>query len=91
VAEKLTKFVNRRYIEVGEASSLIGYFTIPKGESNVHLVFDDTKSGLNAVIYAPTFALPIVDTLIPKLEAGYWQADVDIGEQNYKYLLDPVI
>jgi hypothetical protein len=91
VAKKLTKFVTRRYIVPGSVNSLISYFSVPKGELDIRLVFAGTKSGLNSKIWAPSFCLPSVDSLLPMLEPGTWQSDIDVGEQFYNFLLHPSI
>jgi hypothetical protein len=91
VAKKLSKFLKRGYIEPGTVQSLISYFSVPKGDSDIRLVFDGTKSGYNARIWAPSFCLPSVDSLFPMLEPGTWQSDIDIGEQFYNFLLDPAL
>jgi hypothetical protein len=91
VKKKLVKFIDRDYVSAGRILSLMSYFTVPKGDSDVRVVFDGTKSGLNAAIYAPTFSLPTVETLLPKLEVDAWQGDIDVGEQFYNYMLDPTV
>ena len=72
VKEKLEKFIDRGYVANGKVNSLISYFAVPKGESDVRLVFDGTKSGLNAALWAPSFHLPTVDSLLPALTPGCW-------------------
>lgn len=90
VKEKLEKFIAREYIsQDGWVTGLVSYFTVPKGDSDVRVVFDGTKSGLNGVIWAPTFGLPTVDSLLPLVEPGTWQGDIDVAEQFYNYMLDP--
>jgi hypothetical protein len=91
VANKLVKFLRRGYISSSMVSSLISYFAVPKGESDICLVFDGTKSGLNSKLWAPSFCLPLVDSLLPMLEPGTWQSDIDVGEQFYNYLLHPLV
>jgi len=91
VKEKFEKFFGRGYITKGRVESLISYFTTPKGESDVRLVFDGTKSRLNSVLWAPSFHLPTVESLLPSLTPGAWQGDIDIGEMFYNYSLDPAI
>jgi hypothetical protein len=54
----------------------------------VRIVFDGTKLGLNAAIWAPTFSLPTIDSLLPCLEPGFWQGGIDVGEQFYNFFLD---
>jgi len=91
VAKKLNKFLSRDYLSSGTAHSLVSYFTVPKGEDDVRVVFDGTKSGLNNALWAPTFCLPTVDSILPMLEPGTWQADIDVGEMFYNFMLDPMI
>ena len=91
VAAKLSKFVSRGYISPGPVISLISFFGVPKGDSDIRLVFDGTKSGLNSKLWAPSFCLPTVESLLPMLEPGTWQSDIDVGEQFYNYMLDPSI
>ena len=38
------------------------FFHVPKGERDIRMVYDGSKSGLNASLYAPWFALPTIDT-----------------------------
>jgi hypothetical protein len=80
VREKLEKFRSRGYIAPGTVRSLINYFAVPKGDTDLRLVFDGTKSGLNAALWAPSFHLPTVDSLLPALTSGSWQGDIDIAE-----------
>ena len=91
VTAKLSKFVSRGCISPGPVTSLISYFGVPKGVSDIRLVFDGTKSGLNSRLWAPSFCLLTVESLLPILEPGTWQSDIDIGEQFYNYLLHPSI
>jgi len=91
VRAKLDKFRNKGYVVKGTVESLTSYFTVPKGDGDVRIVFDRTKSGLNDVIWTPTFSLPSADTLLATLEPGTWMADIDVGEQIYNFQLDPNI
>lgn len=68
--------------------SLISYFTVPKGDNDVRVVFDGTKCSLNDRIWSPIFGSPTVDSLLNMLEPGTWQADIDVAEQFYNYILD---
>jgi hypothetical protein len=91
VRHKLAKFVQKGYVKPGTVHSLISFFTVPKGESDVRIVFDGTKSGLNAALWAPSFHLPTIDSLLPALQPGYWQSDIDVSEQFYNFCLDPLV
>ncbi len=91
VKQKLEKFIDRGYPKLGSVASLISYFTVPKRESDVRLVFNGTKSWLNEVIWAPSFHLPTIDSLLSLLECGTWQGDIDVAEQFYNFILDTKI
>jgi hypothetical protein len=91
VTKKLEKFMRRGYIAPGNVISLISYFAVPKGDSDICLVFDGTNLGLNSKLWAPPFCLPSIESLLPMLEPGTWQSDIDVGEQFYNYLLHPTI
>lgn len=91
VRSKLAKFRTRQYINPGNVASLTSYFTVPKGDGDIRLVFDGTKSGLNASLWAPSFVLPTINSLLHAVEPGTWMADIDVGEQFYNYCLDPTI
>ncbi len=70
------------YLVKRTVQSLVSYFTVPKGEDNVRIVFDGDgmKSSLNQALWSPTFCLPTMDSLLPTLEPGTWQANIDVGE-----------
>jgi hypothetical protein len=44
---KLEKVKTLRYIQPGTVTSLTFYFSVPKGETDIRMVYDGTKSGLN--------------------------------------------
>jgi len=69
---KLPKFVKRGYISQGSVTSLISYFSVPKEESDIRLVFDGTKSGLKSKLWAPSFCLPFIESLLPMLEHHFY-------------------
>jgi hypothetical protein len=49
VVDKLMTARERGYIAMGEVKSLIFFFDVPKGLDDIRMVYDGTKSGLNAV------------------------------------------
>lgn len=89
VRDKFEKFRRKRYVSKGPVLGLTSYFTVPKGDGDVRVVFDGTKSGLNASIWSPSFGLPSSSSLLATLEPGTWMADIDVGEMFYNFLLDP--
>jgi hypothetical protein len=58
VTKKLATIRSRRYIVPGHVENLTSYFAVPKGDSDIRVVYDATKSGLNACIWVPSFSLP---------------------------------
>ena len=80
IKKKLEKVRARRYIAGGFVSSLTSFFAVQKGESDIHMVYDGTKSGLNDSMWVPRFALPTIDTHLRSIEEGTFLADVDVGE-----------
>jgi hypothetical protein len=91
VREKLEKFRIRDYVSQGTVNSLTPYFAVPKGDGDVRVVFDGTRSQLNAALWAPPFVLPTINSLLRAVDVGTWMADIDIGEMFYNFSLDPVI
>lgn len=78
--------------------SLMSFFSVPKvtvyheetGTEEVldiRMVYNGSSCGLNAVIWAPWFALPTGDQMIRTLDEGYWGADNDYGEMFYNFWL----
>lgn len=89
VKEKVMKVVKRKYM-VGTTvplSSLIKYFAVPKGEDDIRIVYDATASGLNECVWAPSFWLPTVDSMLRALDADSWMADRDIGDMFLNFEL----
>ncbi len=77
---KLEKVKNLRCIQPGTMTSLTSYFSVPKGDSDLRMVYDGTKSGLNDSMWAPWFALPFVG---PESFLG----DIDIGDMFHNFVL----
>lgn len=92
VMKKVGKVVDKGYIQlVGlkEIAALMYMFDVPKGEWDIRMVYDGSKSGLNLVLFAPWFSLPTVDGMCRSLMPGSWCADNDYGEQFLNFKLHP--
>jgi hypothetical protein len=89
VRKKILKVVNRRYVVRSslDIKALIKYFAVPKGLDDIRIVYDATASGLNACVWAPSFWLPTVDTLLRALDSNSWMADRDIGDMFLNFEL----
>ncbi len=57
-----------------------------KGTSDIRMVYNGTSCGLNAQLHAPHYGLLSVKHTLHALREGYYQCDLDVGEQflNYK-------
>ena len=86
--EKLYKVVNRRYLLESTVLSLINCFAVEKGETDIRLVYDGTKSGLNSCIFAPNFFLPSIDSMLMTVDVNSWFDDHDLGEMFLNYFLN---
>ena len=92
VKNKLQAVIDKGYIELTDielVEAMMFMFHVPKGETDIRMVYDGTKSGLNDALYSPWFALPTVDTMTRWVLAGSWLADNDYGEQFLNYPLHP--
>jgi hypothetical protein len=85
---KIAKVRERRYVQgSSEIQSLISFFAVPKGEDDVRMVYDGTKSGLNDCIWVPRFPLPTVGTHLRAVESGTFMGDMDVGEMFLNFVL----
>ena len=92
VKAKLQGVIDKGYIEMTDielVEAMMFMFHVPKGETDIRMVYDGTKSGLNDALYSPWFALPTVDTMARWVMAGSWLADNDYGEQFLNFPLHP--
>ena len=87
VKTKLENILSKGYIARGTVTSLTSYFAIPKGNNDIYLVYNASRSGLNKVLWAPSFPLPSVDTHTDMVEPSSWMAELDIGEQFLEFPL----
>ena len=86
--KKLYKPVFKNYIARGFVKSLTSFFAVLKGEDDIRIVYDATKSLLNESIWAPNFFLPTVDSVLRNADTNTWYGDIDLGEMFLNYFLD---
>jgi hypothetical protein len=79
----------KQYIQVGHCLATMNYFPVGKGDVDVWIVYNGTKSGLNSCVYAPWFPLPDMNNLIRTLGDGYFCIDNDYGEMLLNFWLHP--
>jgi hypothetical protein len=74
------------YIKTGVVVSGTHYFCVPKGTSDICMVYNGTSCWLNACLYAPRYGPLQVKHTLRALGEGYYQCDLDVREQflNYK-------
>lgn len=89
VTEKLQTVRRKQYISKGTVKSLTSFFSVPKGEHDVRMVYDASKLQLNRSLWAPNFGLPTVDSLVRGLNETSWMGDLDIGEMFLNFCLHP--
>jgi hypothetical protein len=80
VFEKIFKHIQRGYLAVGPVKHLLHYFAVPKGTTDVRMVYDGTKGGLNEALWAPSFYLPDLVASTWFLDYDSWIFDLDYGE-----------
>lgn len=86
--KKIQKVIDRKYLAQIYVKSVINYFDVPKGENDIRIVYDGTKSKLNDAVWAPNFFLPSIDSVLMWVSADSWHADRDLGEMFLNYFMD---
>ena len=84
---KVVQVRQRGYIKAGEVVLGSHYFCVPKGMSDIRMVYNGTSCGLNACLHAPRYGLLQVKHTLRALREGYYQCDLDVGEQFLNYNL----
>ena len=87
---KVGKVIKRGYLFGSgiKLRSLIRYFAVPKTGKDYRIVYDATANKLNDAVWAPSFWLPTVDTLVRYVDANTWMMDRDIGDMFLNFPLD---
>jgi hypothetical protein len=80
VFEKIYKHIQHGYLAVGPVKHLLHYFAVPKGTTDVRMVYDGTKGGLNEALWAPSFYIPDLMASTWFLDYDSWIFDLDYGE-----------
>ena len=82
---------HRGYIGDGYVASRTNCFSVEKGEHDIRMVYDASKSLLNAALWAPNFMMPNIDSVLNNATLTSWFGDIDLGEMFLNYFLDPRI
>ena len=90
--EKLQKVVDRGYLDNDQVVvSLTSFFSVPKGDSDIRMVYDGTKCGLNGSVWVPRFYMPTLTSHLRTVVEGTYMCDVDIGEMFLNFMLHPTL
>ena len=92
VKEKLDTVMRKGYIKMcglSELEAMMCMFSVPKGETDMRMVHDGSRLGLNEATWAPWFALPTMDAMLQWTIVGSWLGDNDYGEQFLNFPLHP--
>jgi hypothetical protein len=85
--EKLKAVRDRRYITPGFVKSLTSFFSVPKGDDDIRMVYSGFESGLNDSIWVPRFILPTMETHLRGVDEETCMADNDFGECFLNFIL----
>ena len=89
IATKIDGMRKRFYLEsVGHVSNCLDYFAVPKGDSDIRVVFDGSACGLNEALWAPNFFLPSASGAAMLLTFNTWMADMDFGEMFHNFPME---
>lgn len=88
VSEKIEGMLKRSYLETGFVSSTLHFFPVPKGDTDIRVVFDGTLSGLNETLWAPNFYLPTAKAAALHISYSSWMSDMDCGEMFHNFFMD---
>ena len=87
---KLFKVLKKGYLRpvtLDETRSLMHYFSVPKGDNDIRMVYDGSKCGLNAATFAPWFAVPTSNSLERTVMVHTVQGDNDYGDMFLNFQL----
>jgi hypothetical protein len=87
VIEKLCIAREKGRIDIGLVHSLISFFEAPKGLTDIRMVYDGTKSGINECLWAPWFPLSTIYSLLRSDAPCTWMADNGVGEMLLNFVL----
>jgi hypothetical protein len=68
--------------------SLMHFFSVNKGGTDIRMVYNGTKSGLNEATWVPWFAIPSSSTLERLVVPGSVQADNDFKDMFLNFVLN---
>jgi hypothetical protein len=91
VIGKISQVRKRKYVLPGNVQSLTDFFSVPKGDSDIRMVYNGTSSGLNDALWVPSFPSPMMDSLLRAVHLDTWMADTDLGEMFLNFVLHEML
>ncbi len=91
VSDKIDGMTSRGYLRTGPVKSCLHFFAVPKGPTDVRIVYVGTSCGLNEALWAPNFYLPSSRAASLLLSFSSWMADADFGEMFHNFFMDEAI
>ena len=85
--KKIGSVLSKGYLDSDHVHSLVPFFSVPKGNDDVRVVYDGYKSGLNDKQLVPSFPLPNANSLLRLQEPGTWNVDLDVGEHFLNFMM----
>ena len=77
---KVVNFKERGYILSGYVKIFIRYFSVPKVDQDVRMIYGGTASGSNDLVWVTNFGLTSVKILLCGTLPTLWMVYLDIGE-----------
>jgi hypothetical protein len=87
---KVFKVIKRGYlrpVKIEDLQSLMHYFSVPKGDKDIQMVYDGSKCKLNAATFAPWFAVPTSASLERTVVPNTVQGDNDFADMFLNFQL----
>jgi hypothetical protein len=88
VSEKIDVMLQKSYLSAGFVKSCLHFFAVPKGPTDIRIVYDGKSCGLNEALWAPNFYLPTSRCASLLLSFSSWMADADFGEMFHNFTMD---
>ena len=63
--------MDRRYLGEGSIKSLTAFFDVPKGTSDIRIVYDGAVNGFDDSIEVPKSGMPTIKTHLRSMMPGY--------------------
>ena len=83
----MLKVWQRSYISSGEEEMILAHFFSLDKSKDTKMVYNDTSSGINDVLWDPHFTLPTIYIQMRDIKPGSIMVYIDIGEMFINFIL----